>query len=243
MLPALQFWLTGSALFTIGSFALFAILGFAGIANMTANYRKLMIFGYVAASVLFLIGWWQTARQEEASAKRDGEYSQLQTTLGTLQAAIKRIADSVNVKPDQSVSALADKIIEKLNSQIAPLQSRHLQSSEISKMEVVARSSCPISPRVPVTAANGNQEAQMYASEFVRILKGANCDSDLDLPIPGLRPDVIGLHIGVRDMQHISAGAATLAKVLSAGGIQFDFAPIEPNFFPAAEFVLVIGAK
>lgn len=115
MLPAPQFWFTGSALFTIGSFALFAILGFAGIASMTASYRNVMIFGYVAAFILFLIGWWQAARQEETSAKRDGEYSQLQTSLGTLQETLKHIADSANINPNQSAQALADEIIKRLS--------------------------------------------------------------------------------------------------------------------------------
>jgi hypothetical protein len=53
-LPAFEFWFSGSALFTIGSFALFAVLGFVGIASMTENYRKWMISGYVVASILFV---------------------------------------------------------------------------------------------------------------------------------------------------------------------------------------------
>jgi hypothetical protein len=236
MLPAFEFWFSGSALFTIGSFALFATLGFVGIASMTENYRKWMIFGYVVASFLFILGWWQTARQEEASAH-------LNTTLGTLQSTLKRIAESANVTSTQSVESLADEIIAKLNSKIAPLPPRNLIPLEISKLEAAARDLCPIRPRIGVTAANGNQEAQAYASEFVRIFNGAQCDSDLDLPIPGLRPDVIGLHIAVRDVQHIPTGAEALAQILSAGGIKFDIGYMEPNFFPEAQFVLVVGAK
>lgn len=138
---------------------------------------------------------------------------------------------------------MADEIIAKLNSQIAPLQPRNLTPLEISQLEAAARNVCPIRPRVGVTAANGSQEAQAYASEFVRIFKGATCDSDLDLPIPGLRPDVIGLHIGVRDVQHIPSGADAVAQILSAGGIKFDIGYMEPGFFPEAQFVLVVGAK
>jgi hypothetical protein len=236
MLPAFGFWFSGSALFTIGSFALFAVLGFVGIASMKENYRKWMISGYVVASILFVLGWWQTARQEEASAN-------VTTTLGTLQSTLKRIADSANLTANQSVASLANEIIAKLNSKLAPLQPRNLAPLEISKLEAAARDVCPIRPRIWVTAANGNQEAQAYASEFVRIFNVARCDSDLGLPIPGLRPDVVGLHIGVRDVQHIPSEAGALAQILSAGGIKFDIDYMEPNFFPEAQFVLVVGAK
>jgi hypothetical protein len=67
--PALHFWFTGSAFFTIGSFALFAVLGFAGIARVTGTYRGVLICGYVAAFILFLLGWWQAAQQEQAAAR------------------------------------------------------------------------------------------------------------------------------------------------------------------------------
>ena len=60
-LPAPHFWLAGSAFFTIGSFALFAILGFAGISRVSAAYRRWLVFGYIGAFVLFGLGWWQAA--------------------------------------------------------------------------------------------------------------------------------------------------------------------------------------
>ena len=226
-IPSAVYWFSGTALFLAGSFIFGVVVGLIGIREMISD-RTFWSF-LVVAVVLGLLAWYTAAKQERDSAE--------------LKDSINKIAGSANVDTGQSVSALADKIIEKLNSQIAPLQSRRLQPSEISKMDAAARGLCPIGTRIAVTAANGNQEAQMYASDFVRVFKAANCDSDLDLPIPGLRPDVIGLHIGVRDAQHISVGAAALAKILSAGSIKFDFAAIEPSFFPGADFVLVIGAK
>lgn len=68
-LPAPHFWFTGSVFYTMGSFALFAALGFAGIASMTAGYRKLMVSGYVVAIILFALGTWQSAQQEKAAAE------------------------------------------------------------------------------------------------------------------------------------------------------------------------------
>ena len=99
MLPPFHFWFTGSALFTIGSFVLFAVLGFAGIAQMSATYRRLMIGGYIVAFVLGFLGWRQAAKQEQDSSVQQSQYSALQTTLETLQSTLKRIADFANVNP------------------------------------------------------------------------------------------------------------------------------------------------
>lgn len=118
MLPPLHFWFTGSALFTIGSFVLFAVLAFAGIASMTATYRKIMYFGYAAAFVLFLLGWWQSAQQEQASARRDTDFSQLQGTFSALRSAVNKIANSADVSLNQS----ADEIAKAVIARIQPLQ-------------------------------------------------------------------------------------------------------------------------
>jgi len=67
-IPEPHFWFTASPLFTIGSFALFAIVGFSGIARVSRTYRGILICGYIAAVILFLLGWWQAAQQEKAAA-------------------------------------------------------------------------------------------------------------------------------------------------------------------------------
>lgn len=106
-MPAAHFWFTGSALWTIGSFALFAILGFAGIANMTAAYRKIMFAGYALACVLFVLGWRQSAKQEEDSSRRDAEFS-------SFREAINKIAGSADVSLNQSANEIAKAVIAKL---------------------------------------------------------------------------------------------------------------------------------
>lgn len=114
-LPEPHFWFTGSALFTIGSFALFAILGFAGIAvgiaNVSATWRRVMIFGYVGAFILFFLGWWQSAEQEKLSAQRDIQFSQFES-------ALNKNAGSANVSLNQSATEIAAAVIAKLE----PLQ-------------------------------------------------------------------------------------------------------------------------
>lgn len=102
---------------------------------------------------------------------------------------------------------------------------------------------CGSGKAIQVTAANGNQEAQRYASDFVAALHNAGCKAGLALPTPGLRPDVVGVHIGVRDMSNIDPIALQVSTDLSDAGIKNTIAPMQPEFFPGEQFVIVIGAK
>ena len=67
--PPLRYWMTPSTVFTMGGFALFAILAFAGLAVMNKRSRTLLIGGYVLATFIFLIGCWQAARQGQVAAE------------------------------------------------------------------------------------------------------------------------------------------------------------------------------
>ncbi|MCX7044278.1 MAG: hypothetical protein NTX50_02170 [Candidatus Sumerlaeota bacterium] len=138
---------------------------------------------------------------------------------------------------------LARQAEAELNMQLEKFKTRHLTSEQNTTLETMARKACTLLPTVIVTAANSNNEAQVYALEFVKLLKAAGCVSDLVLPIPSLMPDVVGIHIGVRDPQNLPPGAIELSKILSSSGIQFSITPIKPDFFPDAPFVLVVGAK
>lgn len=122
-------------------------------------------------------------------------------------------------------------------------KSRRLSPEEAAKMLAVARQLCPKLKRVLVTAANGNQEAQAYAYDFVVVFKDAGCTSDLQLPIPGLTPDVQGVRVGIRSLANIPAEVGLLDKIFLAGGIRYQLNPLSPDFFPNEPFVLIIGAK
>ena len=88
---------------------------------------------------------------------------------------------------------------EKLSKIEQNVKGRHLTSEQSAALAAMARQVCHSLPTVNVTAANSNHEAQVYGTEFVKALKGGGCVADLALPIPGLTPDVVGIHIGVRD--------------------------------------------
>jgi hypothetical protein len=123
------------------------------------------------------------------------------------------------------------------------LPDRRLTQSQIIALETSARIVCPSLPPIRVTAANGNQEAQRYALDFVSALRAGECKADLALPIPGLTADVTGVLIGVRDQNNLDSAAQALKGILSAGGIPFSVAPMKADFFPGEKSVLVIGAR
>lgn len=132
---------------------------------------------------------------------------------------------------------------EKLSKIEQNVKGRHLTAEQSTTLVAMAKQVCRSLPMVSVTASNSNHEAQMYATEFVKALKAGGCAADLALPIPGLTPDVMGIHIGVRDVQNPVPGAVELSKMLNSIGIKYFVSPIKPDFFPEVSFVLVVGAK
>jgi len=132
---------------------------------------------------------------------------------------------------------------EKLAKIEQDVKGRHLNSKQSAALAAMAVKVCHSLPKVNVTAANSNHEAQVYGTEFVKALKSGGCAADLSLPIPGLTPDVVGIHIGVRDPKNIPPGAIELSKMLMDIGVKFSVSPIKPDFFSGVSFVLVIGAK
>jgi len=132
---------------------------------------------------------------------------------------------------------------EKLAKIEQNVQGRHLTSEQSTALTAMARQAYHSLPTVNVTAANSNHEAQVYGTEFVKALKAGGCAADLSLPIPGLTPDIIGIHIGVRDLKNVPLGAIALAKMLTDIGVKFSISPIKTDFFHDVSFVLVIGAK
>ncbi|CAE6830354.1 hypothetical protein R69776_06580 [Paraburkholderia nemoris] len=128
----------------------------------------------------------------------------------------------------------------KLEARIAP---RRLSTDATATMSAKARELCPRIRNVPVTAAGGNNEAQTYGTDFVMIFRDAGCTSDLALPIPGLRPEVQGVHIGVRDIANIPPEAHLLGEILTAGKVAYTINPMPPEFFAGERLVLIVGAK
>jgi hypothetical protein len=137
----------------------------------------------------------------------------------------------------------AEQTISRQNVEIQTLKPRQLSPEEAAKMTAIARQLCPRINKIPVTAADSNQEAQAYALSFVQIFKAAGCTSDLLLPIPGLTPDVQSVRVGVRSLASIPEEVPMVEQILSAGGIPYYVNPVTPEFFPDEPFVLIIGAK
>jgi hypothetical protein len=83
--------------------------------------------------------------------------------------------------------------------ELATSRRLHPNAPNTAKMFALAQQLCPKINKFSVTAANGNQEAQAYAADFVKVFTAAGCNADLQLPNPGLTPDVEGVKIGVRN--------------------------------------------
>lgn len=132
---------------------------------------------------------------------------------------------------------------EKLSKLEKNVKGRHLTLKQSDTLTNMARKVCHSPSTINVTAANSNHEAQVYGTEIVKALKAGGCEADLALPIPGLRPDVIGVHIGVRDPKNLPSGVIELSKMLTEIGVRFSITPIKPDFFSGDSFVLVIGTK
>lgn len=127
-----------------------------------------------------------------------------------------------------------------LEEKVAP---RNLSDTERGAMQNQANKVCRRVGRVVVTAANSNNEAQRYGNEFIEIFRQAGCTANLALPIPGLQPGILGVHIVVRDANHVPEQATLLASVLDAAHIPYEINPAKPDFFPEEQWVLVIGGK
>lgn len=132
---------------------------------------------------------------------------------------------------------------EKLSKVEQSVMGRHLTAEQSATLAAMARQGCHSLSAVTITAANSNYEAQVYGTEFVKALKGAGCAAELSLPIPGLTPDVVGIHIGVRDLRNVPSAAIELSKILTEIGVEYSVSPIKPDFFSGISFVLIIGTK
>lgn len=119
---------------------------------------------------------------------------------------------------------------------------RHLTQEQAELLGASSRNACSQLGKLPVTAANSDREAQVYAMDFVNVLRNSECDASLALPIPGLTPDVVGLHVGVRDYNNQTDRARTLQKLLSDSQIDFQTNPMKPDFFVGDDVVLIVGA-
>ncbi len=189
--------------------------------------RRYVVGWTIAAFIVVCVAWYSGAQQS-------AEQRRIIEGINQIVAGLPQV---------QPLHDLNEASIKRLTNDLARLEPRHLSKDQISELEKSAKARCPIDPRVGVTAANSNQEAQVYALEFVKVLKGGGCSSDLDLPTPGLTPDVQGIYVGVHDMRKIPDGATQLGRVLSSANIVFQFAPLKPEFFASSEFVLIIGAR
>jgi hypothetical protein len=197
--------------------------------------RLIIIFWFIGSIIAAYFVWTDSAQIKELV---DGK--------NTLIRQNRRLTGKIdNYQVDLDIK---DKKITELERKTAPRslsveQQKLLFSYLKTIIDINQTNNDNVIQRIIVTAANGNQEAQKYAMEFVNLFKKLGCESDLSLPIPGLRPNIVGMHIGIRDLKNIPEDASILSKALSKAGIKFTISKIEDNFLPDASILFVIGSK
>lgn len=159
--------------------------------------------------------------------------------VGGLRSDIQNLAKLTAVSP----SASTDQILASVAAKLIELQPRHLTADQSAKMTAVASQYCSQMGKIPVTAANGNQEAQALAVDIIKVFNAAGCNAHLVLNIPGIGTDLQGIRVGMRVSSSMPMEVEAIGKVLSAGGEEFQYNLIDQDFFPGEPFVLVVGAK
>lgn len=193
------------------------------------------IFAVLAASTTGIRYYVDRRVSEFTSIARNAESELKEKAQSEREAALQAKVETAEREQREASEKLA-----KLEQNV---KGRHLTSEQSATLTAMAKQVCRSLSMVNVTAANSNHEAQVFATEFVKALKSAGCAADLALPIPGLTPDVVGIHIGVRDPQNPAPGAVELSKLLNGIGIKFFLTAIKSDFFSDASFVLVVGGK
>ena len=197
---------------------------------------------------------WSSAIFAVIAALSTGARNYVDRRVGELTSQANRLTAEQRDKAQQEREALlraqvedaqrrqreADEKLAQVEGQVRP---RRLAPGQRELLVQVAQTECRNVPLINVTAANSNNEAQRYAQDFVVAFRAAGCTANLALPIPGLRPEVTGLHLGVRTPGQTTGPAVSMAQALRAAGIEFSVTTLEPDFFPDVPFVLVIGAK
>jgi hypothetical protein len=186
---------------------------------------------------------WATAAFGVLAALSTGVRYYIDRRVGELSSTAQREREQ-NLK--RQVEA-AEQNQADANAKLAQIEKnvkgRHLTAAQSNAISEIAKTARHNLTGVVVTAANSNNEAQVYATEFVAALKAGGCNADLALPIPGLRPEVAGVHVAVHDLSNIPPEATELITILSGANVEFSRAKSEPNFFPELPMVLVVGSQ
>lgn len=213
------------------------------IANLIFNLANMaLIVGAILVAIGTIAAIWTSGIRDRFADERI-QVNEAQTATAREEAAranenTEKLKESNLILQAAADHERAERL--KLEARMAP---RRLSAGATAAMSAKARELCPRIGNIPVTAAGGNNEAQTYATDFVTIFRGAGCASDLALPIPGLRPEVEGVHIGVRDIANIPPEARLLGEILTAGGVAYSIGPLTPEFFAGERLVLIVGAK
>lgn len=203
---------------------------------------------WIAGACIFLAAFlaWNERKTEALDAMRTVETYKIVESRD--KERIEKLRDLLAIQKNATVSLATPNVTS--NNQSGGITagtinlgspSRHLSQFQKERIKTLAVLLLVPGTRISVNS-NTSQEAKIFAMEFVNALKSGGANADLALPIPELRPNVVGIHLGVRDKSNLSPVASAVANILTDAKISFHVSQMEPTFFPDEQFVLVVGA-
>lgn len=163
-MPPLQYWFSGAALWLAGSFIITVILAVIGIREMISN--KMVVFLIGVALLVMFIGWWTTAEQEEASAKREIKLDRLQETLDTIKSAMP-VPDTGSAV--QNLSQLSNiQLRQRVSDLTARMRTLEAGIKESQMKELSSRSPANLSPEQRQTEWNAYTARMLSQSAEVQ---------------------------------------------------------------------------
>ncbi|MDB5976158.1 MAG: hypothetical protein JWR07_2918 [Nevskia sp.] len=174
--------------------------------------------------------------ETEQLSKLQNQNDTLQRQNSDLDIDLKRIANAAHIYSGESAKDLADEIIKKLP------KNREIDLKTKSKIISELRKSGPCS--VSIVILGTEPESAHYGLQLIELLKASGWDTaNSNTEINGAHdPGLMGLYLGVKDMNKAPQCAADLLAAFRENGIK-----IEPSPDTAAtdwqKMLLIVGGR
>jgi hypothetical protein len=120
-MPMLHSWFSGAALFAAWSFAFSAVFGFLGVRDLLEKYHRWAIAAYLSALILFGLGWYEAAKQEDSLEQSNRVFA----VLGRIPGEFDKMSDLLKVLPNLQQNAqawkTASQILEQYQRQLSAI--------------------------------------------------------------------------------------------------------------------------
>jgi len=194
-MPAIQHWFTASALFLAGATAISfvgTVLGLRGIIE-----GRFVNFLWLAALIVFAIGWYSAAKQERDSEARDAQARETHSIVASL-------ADRLSINSDASTV----EILKKIEKQLRP---RRIDPDD--RKAIVAALARFSHVPFMISALSQDRETISFAYELRDTLREAGWQGQVaNNTMPGIVGVVISRHTAALSQQIFQAMTTAFAN-------------------------------